>query len=214
MTPRSRNSRSISSFMARASLRVRCGAVILDLIVLCFAGAVLLAVFEMAGGFLPRYVHRMVAWAAIFFYTTTEVFPGKSPGHWVMDLVIRSRDGTPASRGRLARRWLFKYAFLLFGAFWESSDLWLPAVWPGPSRTLSTMYIANRLFDIAEMVTMCPAMMIWVGMIGAFLPGRETLHDWLSGTAVFDLQDIRDEPPSAARAFEVTLVSNEDQHSA
>jgi uncharacterized RDD family membrane protein YckC len=189
---------------------VRCGAVILDLMVLCFAYAVLFAVFEITGHLLPRYMHVMVAWAFILIYTSTEVFPGRSPGHWLMDLRITSRDGAPATRVRLAIRWLIKYAFLLFATFWQSLDSWVLAVLPGRTLGPTSLELANRLLDTAQVSTWCAGILTFVGIIGAFLPNRRALHDWLSGTAVFELRDVREEPPSAVKAFEVTLASNED----
>jgi hypothetical protein len=60
--------------------------------------------------------------------------------------------------------------------------------------------------DVAEYLKIawhCAALLIILGMIGTLLPQRRALHDWLSGTAVYDQIELIRKPPQGGHAFEV-----------
>jgi uncharacterized RDD family membrane protein YckC len=200
----------------RASGGMRLGAAVLDLIAFAFASAVLLVT---VGAILaPLPVMRMtvsgpaVLWSAVTLSTITDIVPGRSPGKFIMGLKITRSNGTPSSRGRLAGRWAVKYGWLMLLALSDVLGEWAVTNRRSgaASPTRVAIYHYSQFANAAGWYLAIPAC---AGLMGAFLPARRTLHDWLADTAIYSDADVLNDPQSLERAFEVTPLCDDSQHS-
>ena len=210
---------SLALPVRRASGAARCGAAVLDVLALMFAWNIVMAVSAPIVPMLPVLSRPTAEWAllwgAILLYTLIEIYPGNSPGKWILNLAIASADGSRATRARLLRRWLIKYAFLLFIGLREALGAWIETAWRSGTANEAAVNIARRLYEIADLAAWYTAIPVLAGLLGAFLPARRALYDWLAGTAVYDQKDVEGNPASPKGAFEVRVVSpREDDHSA
>ena len=184
----------------RARAGARFGAVTVDVISLNVVAFVLVPVLWLISYLVPHLMGDVagmaVGWGALMLYSALDIFPGDSVGKWLISLTIALPDGRRASRGRLVRRWLIKYAYLLLigGTLMLQ---WLEAVLPA---------LREILHDASQWMVQsswCALLLILVGMIGTLLPQRRALHDWLSGTAVYEQIELIRKPPQGGHAFEV-----------
>jgi uncharacterized RDD family membrane protein YckC len=131
-------------------------------------------------------------------YGLFEVIMAATPGKRIAGLAIGQDDGMPATRRSLFKRWAVKQIAVFFAC--PMAALW----------TILTPY--NNLFRVPEFVipgiiilavidTILTGVLLLIIVGGCFLvlgPLRQSLHDKLSGTAVFRAADLR-----ATRAFSI-----------
>jgi hypothetical protein len=184
----------------RARPGARFGAVLVDLISITVVSFLLAPLLWLISLIVPDLrgdvAGPAIGWAAIMFYSALDIFPGDSVGKWLISLTIALPDGRPVNRGRLVRRWLIKYAWLLLMGGVVMLQ-WLRVVLPAQAE------LVNGATEWVMLSAWCASLLILIGMIGALLPHRRALHDWLSGTAVFDQIDLIRKPPQGGHAFQV-----------
>jgi uncharacterized RDD family membrane protein YckC len=191
----------------RARPGARFGAVLVDSISITVVSILLGLVLGFVCNLVPRLdranVGATAAWCAMMLYFALEIFPGDSPGKWLVGITITLPDGRRAPRGRLLARWLIKYAYLLLmGAI-------LMLGWVRPSSRAAGDLV-EMIIEGLLMASWCSALLIVLGMIGTLLPQRRALHDWLSGTAVYDQIELIRKPPQGGHAFQVQQIQAPD----
>jgi hypothetical protein len=184
----------------RARAGARLGAATVDGISLTVISILLALVLGAVTGLFPKVYRGIVeftaAWCVIMLYFALEIFPGDSPGKWLVGITITLPDGRRPPRGRLVVRWLIKYAcYLLIGVVLMLD--WLSAL----SR--ADLVLVDTAAEYLKLAAPCAALLVVLGMIGTLLPQRRALHDWLSGTAVYDQIELVRKPPQGGHAFEV-----------
>ena len=184
----------------RARIGARLGAATVDGISLTVISILLALVLGSVTSLFPKLLRGNVevtaAWCMIMLYFALEIFPGDSPGKWLVGITITLPDGRRAPRGRLVVRWLIKYAYWLLIGVVLMLD-WLSAL----SR--ADPVLVDTAAEYLKLAAQCAALLIVLGMIGTLLPQRRALHDWLSGTAVYDQIELIRKPPQGGHAFEV-----------
>jgi RDD family len=153
---------------------------------------------------LPGILADLTAWAPLLLHGASEILSAGSPGKWLAQVTTRRADAAPASRWRLAVRWMLKASPLLAigagTAIAEIASLLTPV---GPSSMTHMASIERQAFTISHALS-------WVVVLGtllALLPSRRTLHDWIAGTAVFYQKDIEGTRRHVERGFEVQAAA-------
>jgi uncharacterized RDD family membrane protein YckC len=101
-------------------------------------------------------------WTIAIFYLLIEVFAGATPGKLIMRLKVAGEGGDPASWGRRLGRYLGKVCFLLI----------IPSLGMIEVELLALSFLAVGLAS-------------FLGTFYIFGPGKQTLYDKLTKTAVF-----------------------------
>lgn len=150
---------------------------------------------------LPEIIAELTAWALLLLHSASEIMAAASPGKWVASITTRRADALPASRWRLAVRWMVKASpLLVIGAGTAIAKI---STLLTPSGTLSQLFAAENIFWRAYMVSHLLSWVVVTGTLLALLPSRRTLHDWIAGTAVFYQKEIGGARRYIERGFEV-----------
>jgi hypothetical protein len=154
---------------------------------------------------LPGILAELTAWALLLLHGASEILAAKSPGKWLAELTTRRADAAPASRWRLAVRWIVKASpLLVIGAGTAIADIASLLMPVNPSSLTQIASIERRAYSISHLLSWG----VLLGTLLALLPPRRTLHDWIAGTAVFYQKDIRGARQQIIeRGFEVQAVS-------
>jgi len=139
-------------------------------------------------------------------YTVSEPLTATTPGKRLAGIVIASADGAPATRRALLIRWLVKNIPVFFAI--PTCTLWV-LLSPYNYHVPLPDFVALGVFVLAIIDTTLTAILLLIVIAGCFMaarPARQTLHDALSGTALFRRAEIL-----APNAFEpiVTTVTQE-----
>jgi uncharacterized RDD family membrane protein YckC len=140
----------------------------------------------------------------LLLYSLTEVFGTATPGKLFPQLSIARPDGRPAPMALRLRRWAIRNAHLLLltgcYALWAFQLLAMTGTAPGGQLVRA----ARALLGGASLLA---GAAIALGTLMALSSGRRTLHDYLSGTAVYPARDVAAAAAEAERGFE-PLVQN------
>lgn len=150
---------------------------------------------------LPGIIADLTAWALLLLHGASEVLACASPGKWLAQLTTRRADAAPASRWRLAARWIVKASpLLVIGAGAAVQSIASMLTW-GTASPLTA--IAAGIERRAYMISHVLAWVVVLGTLLALFPARRTLHDWIAGTAVFYQREIGGAAQRVERGFEV-----------
>jgi uncharacterized RDD family membrane protein YckC len=142
---------------------------------------------------------------ALLLYSLTEVFGTATPGKFFPQLSVARPDGRPAPGMLRLRRWTFRNAHLLLltacYALWSFERLAMT----GTSAGAPFVRAVRVLFGGAALVA---GVAIALGSLMALAPGRRTLHDYLSGTAVYPAKDVAAAAAEAERGFEPLMPNS------
>jgi uncharacterized RDD family membrane protein YckC len=151
-----------------------------------------------------RFLAEFAVVGLLLFTTVSEIVFATSPGKSIYGLTIAQASGNRASRRRLSLRWAVKYAPLLlvlaaagidhFASRFASGIYWSSFSYQWPGRIIVTLARAWAWAVVA-------------GFLLTAHPARRTLHDFLAGTAVFDVARLACHDEPVARGFEVAHVS-------
>jgi uncharacterized RDD family membrane protein YckC len=123
-------------------------------------------------------------------YGFAEALTATTPGKRLTGIVIASADGAPASRRALLIRWLVKNIAVFFAI--PMSALWV-LLSPYNYHVQLPDFVALGVLILAVIDTILTAILLLIVIAGCFMatkPDRQTLHDALSGTAVFRRAEI------------------------
>jgi uncharacterized RDD family membrane protein YckC len=150
-----------------------------------------------------------VVLSVLLLYSLTEVFGAATPGKLLPQLQVARPDGRPASRPLRLRRWAIRNApLLLFTCCYALSIL--EDLVPGGSGLLTRAF---RTAAVACAVAALSATAAFaIGSFAAVLPARRTLHDFLSGTAIYQAGDVAAMAAEAERGFEPVLRQKSSPH--
>lgn len=114
-------------------------------------------------------MNRWAAAAGIVsvIYALAEILLARTPGKLLLGLRIAREDGRPATLGRLALRFVIK----------QSGGLLMLA------GMLAGTYLLTR-------IAIAPSLAIVVGFFFVLAARRQSLHDWVSKTAVYRNSDV------------------------
>jgi uncharacterized RDD family membrane protein YckC len=151
-------------------------------------------------------VFPAVLLASLLLYSLTEVFGAATPGKMLPQLRIARPDGRPAPTRLRLRRWAIRNAPLLLLTGYYS--LWalelLTITGTGPAWHL--VRTARALCGGAAFFA---ATAFAFGTLTALGPGGRTLHDYLSGTAVYHAADVAAMAAEADRGFEPVILDTD-----
>jgi uncharacterized RDD family membrane protein YckC len=136
---------------------------------------------------------------ALLLYSLTEVFGTATPGKSFPQLSVARPDGRPAPGMLRLRRWAFRNAHLLL--FTACYALWTFEVlaMTGTSAGAPFVRAVRVLFGGGALLA---GVVIALGSLMALAPGRRTLHDYLSGTAVYPAKHVAAAAAEMERGFE------------
>jgi hypothetical protein len=146
----------------------------------------------------------LIVYAIVLLYTTSEIFFAASPAKAIFGTTIRDASGAPASRTQLVLRWAIKFSPLLVGGL--SGIVGLIA---------STLSAANPIFTPSHLDDVIRAIgltaigcfaIVAAGVLFALGPSRQTLHDRMTGTAVFERALLPTSASLGPPGFEVQAV--------
>ena len=130
-------------------------------------------------------------------YGLIEALTAITPGKRLAGLSIASADGEPASRRALLTRWLAKNVAVFFAI--PTCALWT-LLSPYNYHVHLPDFVAVGVLSLAIVDTVLTTILLLVVIAGCCMaakPHRQTLHDTLSGTAVFRRSEML-----APRSFE------------
>jgi uncharacterized RDD family membrane protein YckC len=160
--------------MERKDHRCRIAAASIDLLIAMVAA---MCVGFFAGITRGPWAASAAAAVTAVGYSLIEMLSGASPGKRFFGLRIGGMDGAAVGLKRLACRWAIKHA---------------PAVLRG-AAVISMLGFFDYLAGAA-------AVAVAVGWSSAMKPGRQALHDRLTGTAVYDAAErwavVEEAPPA------------------
>lgn len=144
-----------------------------------------------------------VVLSVLLLYSLTEVFGAATPGKLLPQLRVARPDGRPAPRALRLRRWGIRNAPLLLFTCCYSLSIAEDLI-PGGSGP-STQVVRTAAIACA-VAALSAAAAIAIGSFAAILPARRTLHDMLSGTAIYQAGDVAAMAAEAGRGFEPLVL--------
>jgi len=136
-------------------------------------------------------------------YGLFDVIMAATPGKRIAGLAIAHDDGMPATRGSLFKRWAVKQIAVFFAC--PMVVRWTMLT-PYNNWIRVPDFVIPGILILAVIDTILTGVLLLIVVGGCFLvlgPLRQSLHDKLSGTAVFRAADLR-----ATRAFSIDLSEN------
>jgi uncharacterized RDD family membrane protein YckC len=134
-----------------------------------------------------------VMWLA---YSSLEWLAGRTPGKMLLRMKITADDGSPAARAQLFLRWAAKQSPRIFGVLDAITVTWAVRMLIAKSG-LAVFYHEPMNFKLARDVGELLAYIILFGFLLTLRANRRSLHDLLTGTAVYQSR-----PALAKRGFE------------
>jgi uncharacterized RDD family membrane protein YckC len=195
--------------MHRVAFLPRLAAFLIDLAIFTVAVHLLLLVdvfVNMRTGLNHMGIVSLLGGALLLVgYGLFEVLLAATPGKRLAGLVIAAENGDPATRGALLKRWAAKQVAVFFAA--PTVVLWTLL---SPYNIHWPLYdfVAAGVLVLAIIDTILTAILLFMAIGGCFLalgPGRQTLHDKLSGTALYRAAEVY-----APRAF-AAVVHRHDE---
>jgi uncharacterized RDD family membrane protein YckC len=117
-------------------------------------------------------------------YSSLEWLSGRTPAKLILRMKITAADGSPAARWQLLLRWAAKQSPRLFGLFDAIVITWLVQTLIAHNG-LSVFYHDPTEFKLARVIGELLAYVIVLGFLLTLRPDRKSLHDHLTGTAVY-----------------------------
>lgn len=186
----------------RASFGARAGAALADLILLIFVTLAVAALVSLMG------VATHGRWndagpffvlSGILLYGAMDIFIAGTPGKQFIGLTIKRPDAHPAPLNRLVLRWSLKYSFLLAFSFYLGAI----AVVDRIAWSATQLDLINEVLGWLQMGVWILVAVIFGGTIAVLTPARRSLHDWISGTAVYDQVELARKPAAPEKGFAV-----------
>jgi uncharacterized RDD family membrane protein YckC len=145
-------------------------------------------------------------------YSSLEWLTGRTPGKLILRMKITADDGSPAARWQLLLRWAAKQSPRLFGLLDAIMITWLVQTLIAHNG-LSVFYHDPTDFKLARIIGELLAYVVVLGFLLTLRPDRKSLHDHLTGTAVYRRPRQAPARPLPRRDAEPVIDAQEQDHS-